>query len=79
MQYLWGLINSLQMVIHMPLLDINFPANANYVFSMLIQIVTLDLFPSEDALNYFFDFPDDSGYNERFNNLDIFSILVSII
>ena len=72
MQYLWGLINSLQMVIHMPLLDINMPSNANYVFLMLISIVTLDLFPSEDVLNALFTFPDSIPFNDRFDNLDIF-------
>ena len=62
------------MVIHMPLLDINFPSNANYVFSMLISIVTLDLFPSEDVLNSLFDFDEEEPYNSRFDNLDIFLI-----
>ena len=60
------------MVIHMPLMDINFPSNANYIFSMLISIVTLDLFPSADALDSLFDFPDQVAYNDRFSNLDIF-------
>ena len=59
MQYLWGFINSLQIVIHMPLLDINFPANANYIFSMLISIVTLNLIPSDSILNKLFSFPEE--------------------
>ena len=56
----------------MPLLDINFPSNANYVFSMLISIVTLDLFPSEEVLDFFFTFPPEEAYNDRFDSLNIF-------
>ena len=67
------------MVIHMPLLDINMPSNANYVFSMLISIVTLDLFPSEDVLNALFTFPDQIPYNDRFDNLDIFQLFHEIL
>ena len=63
------MINNLQFTMHTPLLDINFPANANLVFNFIISIVTFDVFPSEDALNQIFQFPEASPYNERFDEI----------
>ena len=38
-----GMINSLQIIIHFPLLSIAMPANSEIVYSALIPIVTFDL------------------------------------
>ena len=48
---LWGLINSLQIVAHFPLLVIQYPENADIVTEMLYQLASMDLIP-EEATNY---------------------------
>ena len=44
---LWGLVNVLQLIIHMPLVNVNFPINAQFFYGILIQIATFDLIPSD--------------------------------
>jgi len=38
-----GLINSLQLIIHLPAFNVAFPPNAFMVFESLIPLVTFDL------------------------------------
>ena len=45
MTYLWGLLNSLQIVAHFPLINLMMPANAQMVFRMLVQIATFEFIP----------------------------------
>ena len=44
---LWGLINSLQIVVHFPLLVIKYPENAMIASDMLYQIASLELIPED--------------------------------
>lgn len=44
---LWGLINSLQIIAHMPLLVIKFPINANVFYQMLLTLATFDILPTD--------------------------------
>ncbi len=43
---LWGMINVMQVIVHMPLLNVQFPENASYFFSLIIQISSFDIIPS---------------------------------
>ena len=57
----------------MPLFSIAFPANAKFLYSMIISITQFDILPSgifESALFSFGD--DDEAVNEDFDELDIF-------
>jgi len=38
LQYIWGMINSLQIVFHMPGCAVNLPGNAKVIYSEFIQI-----------------------------------------
>ena len=44
---LWGLINSLQIVVHFPPLVVQYPENADLVTEMLYQLSSLNLIPEE--------------------------------
>ena len=44
---LWGLINTLQIVVHFPLLVVQYPENADIVTQMLYQLSSLNLIPEE--------------------------------
>jgi len=53
LSYLWGLINALQMIVYLPLFNINFPANINMFNSILISVATFDIIPKIDKINKF--------------------------
>ena len=45
LQELLGLINSLQIVAHLPLNNVPLPANCYFMFDILVKIVSFDFFP----------------------------------
>lgn len=44
MQQIWGSINSLQILAHLPIINFNIPSNIETHFDILVAIVTFDLF-----------------------------------
>jgi hypothetical protein len=42
---LWGMINVMQIIVHMPLLNVFFPTNASFFYSLIIEISNFDLIP----------------------------------
>lgn len=46
MQMLWGMINVMQLIVNMPLLNVQFPENASFFYSLIIQISSFDIIPS---------------------------------
>ena len=59
MYLLWGLINTLQMILYLPMLEVSFPANVKFLYSILLPVACLDLIPSEYTTELVFDFSDD--------------------
>jgi hypothetical protein len=51
MQLLWGMMNTLQVIVHMPMLNILFPANAEYFLTFLVDIVTFNIIPTEKIID----------------------------
>ena len=51
-----GWINTLQLIIHLPMLRILVPANVSVFFQTIIPIVTFDLIPPEWSTEYIMDF-----------------------
>ena len=43
LQSLWGAMNSLQLIVHMPLNNMIFPEPAQGLFESLINVVTFDI------------------------------------
>ena len=72
LQSMWGLINSLQIVVSMPLLSLSFPANVQLMFSLIIQIATFSLFSTVSMDQKLFNFSPDVPLNGNFNAMDIF-------
>ena len=50
LQFLWGMINGLQMIVLSILFSVLFPANAETVFITIMSLVNMDMFHSEDIL-----------------------------
>lgn len=51
---LWSLVNALQILIYLPLMSIGFPMNTRLVCSILIQVATLDIFPTDLVYGFFY-------------------------
>lgn len=57
--YFTLLINSLQIVLHLPILKIIVPANVSMVYSYMIPVVMFDIFDTEWTTEVVLDFDDD--------------------
>jgi hypothetical protein len=53
--YLWGLINTLQMILYLPMLKIDLPKNVKLFYSILLSLANLDLIPPEWSIVLIFD------------------------
>ena len=73
MSALWGMINALQILIHLPIFSIPIPLNAQIFCSTIIAITQFDVLPTETLNEWFFDFDEqDEAQNANFENMDIF-------
>jgi hypothetical protein len=59
MQLFWGKVNTLQMVINMSLLQVLMPANVQYFFTFLVNIVTFKLFSPKIVINKIMVYKDE--------------------
>jgi len=50
LNFLWGMINALQMIVYLPLFSIVIPANLNLMMTVLISVATFDIVPDIDNL-----------------------------
>ncbi len=72
MNLLWGLVNSLQITVRSPLIQVNFPENAQTFFSTLFMVTNFDIIPSDVMNGLIFAMGDSQPMNSRFGKLDIF-------
>jgi hypothetical protein len=56
MNLLWTIINTLQIVVYLPLVHLNFPQNAYTLSMFLMKVVCFDAFPHEEISKYFLKF-----------------------
>eukprot|EP00347_Sterkiella_histriomuscorum_P001619 403371334 len=71
LQYLWGMISVVQMIVHMPLLNVDFPANAMFFYSLLMDMSTFDVLPTSTVEDEVFTFSDQETF-QNFQLMDIF-------
>ena len=71
-----GLIDSLQLIIHSPLVNVRFPANAFLLYEKMITVATFEILPIEDVYPLFMTFPREGSFNDRFERLDYGSYYV---
>jgi len=51
MQLLWGMVNTLQLVIHMNMLSVMIPPNVQFFLSFVVNIVNFKIIPTKDIIN----------------------------
>ena len=52
MQVIWGGVNAVQLISHIPLNQINFPAHTYAYFKYLTQVVSYDVFPPTEHFDF---------------------------
>lgn len=62
MQYLWGLINALQMIVISALFSLDMPYNARDVMIMILKLVAFEFYDTGEILAYFFDFRETEPF-----------------
>jgi len=68
----WGMVNNLQIVVHTPLINVQFPANAFLLYDVMISVATFDILPTDDVYPYLFpDLPENDAFNDKFDRLQI--------
>lgn len=66
------MINTLQLILHVPLFSIDLPANAQYFLQTLFNVVTFDFLDTNPKIQYLFQLRDPEEYpafNDRFDFL----------
>ena len=68
---IWGLINTLQMILYLPISQIGFPANVSMLYNILLPLASLDVIPPQVSTNLIFHFSDnkDKPYNKRLKEM----------
>ena len=64
MQAIWGGINAVQIIAHLPLNNINFPLNAQTFYYFLTEIVSFDLLSPFDHFD--FGFTETQPYHSSY-------------
>jgi hypothetical protein len=76
---IWGMINGMQFIIHLPCLNVEFPQSAFEVIKKILMVATFDIpylnmetvkkvykLPEEDSI---FDHPDQNNIRSNFEQL----------
>lgn len=53
LQAMWSMINTLQLTLHMPCINVSTPTNVSFFSSLLIGVTQFDILP-ESILRYFY-------------------------
>lgn len=69
MQFLWAMINALQLIIRVPLFTIEMPYNAQMFFKTLVSIASFDLLPVDFLNEFFFHFTETDPVSESFDEM----------
>lgn len=64
--YLWGFINTLQLILYLPMLNVYFPKNVKLFYSILLPLANADIIPPEISTMHVFEISDDldNPYND---------------
>ena len=66
----WGMINNLQVIIHAPLINVQFPANAFMLYEVMITVASFDIMPSDIILPEMFPKLDqENPFSDKFERL----------
>eukprot|EP00347_Sterkiella_histriomuscorum_P008475 403344950 len=76
--YLWGMVNQIQIITHLPLNAVDIPTNTKYFFNIIIDISNFNVIPSEYLLEQLMEVEETEPLNVYFSDMDIFENLMKI-
>eukprot|EP00347_Sterkiella_histriomuscorum_P020610 403337151 len=62
LQSLWGMIKGLQLLTHLPLMNLNMPANLICFYSLINDIASFNLIPTDSFTDDLMEFDEDNDY-----------------
>eukprot|EP00347_Sterkiella_histriomuscorum_P019917 403339812 len=72
---IWGALNNMQLITHLPLFQINFTSNFRYFVLFLIDISNLNLIPTPDFLTENLQFNQEDTVDEDYQLEDMYKLL----
>ena len=68
---IWGMINNLQLIVHLPLINVIFPGNAFMIFDYMIPIATFDFAPTDAFYPLIFtQLEERDAWSNKFDRLN---------
>ena len=71
LQMLWSMINVIQLIVKLPLLNINFPQNAAFFYNLITEISSFNLIPTDKINKVFFNFTDRDMEEFNFSQMGL--------
>ena len=72
LQQLWSMINTYQIIVLLPLFNIEMPANAQIFFGFIMEIASFDILPMQEFYDKYLPTPYwDEPMNDKFNYLGL--------
>ena len=68
MQQLWGLVNTLQIIVLTVLFNLKTPLNVQIVLITILKISNFDILPTDDFFSYILSFTDTQPLNQIFED-----------
>ena len=69
------MVNNLQIIIHSPLINVQFPGNAFMIYEVMIQVATFDILPTDDWFPIVLtELPEEDPYSDKFDRLNYGSV-----
>ena len=66
----WGMVNNLQMIMHAPLINVQFPGNAFMIYEVMIPIATFEILPTDKIYPLFLPgLPETDAYTDKFERI----------
>mmetsp|Transcript_33742 Transcript_33742/g.44510 ORF Transcript_33742/g.44510 Transcript_33742/m.44510 type:complete len:230 (+) Transcript_33742:313-1002(+) len=71
LQYLWGMVNSLQVMVMAILFGVYLPENLQVILIAVTKACSFDFYKTEDLYDYLFQFKETPSFSETFEAADI--------
>ena len=71
LQMLWSMINVIQLIVKLPLLNVNFPQNAASFYNLITQMSSFNLIPTDKINGIFFNFTDKDMQKFNFQQMGL--------
>jgi len=76
LNFLWGMINAHQILVHVPILNVRFPGNAMLFYHYLIIIAKFDYIPTDDYFTEWFALGRAEPYSQGLENCEYGSMFM---